>query len=146
MTLTSNWKRASGEERTEEYRTWRTECGLAGVCDVDQIEYRFENGHPYPAAVVELCVADPESEEIPGGVKSGLSPSPAFLDAVLAKVHEKRPQGAILRLLAQKLAVPLLVVVFIRTRLDEGVWVYRIGGHGWKHWTLGEYRSGLSVL
>lgn len=148
MTLNENWKLEGGESRTEEYRTWRTELGLAGVCDLDQVEYRYSSGRFEMVAIIEIAKADPVSEKHPGGVRPGKDPAPAFFEAVLEKVGRDRPQGQALRYISNLCRVPMLVVVYIDGLLrDRGVWVYRIGGpHGWTHMSVGEYRERLSKL
>lgn len=146
MTLTQNWSRQSGDDRTEEYRSWRTTVGIAGVCDVDQVEYRFMGGELRPVAVVEVCVADGRSNEIPRGVPDGCPPSQNFLLAVEAKVSTDRPQGKTLRLISERLGVPLLLVVFVRGRIRDGFWVHRVGRSGWRHMSQDEYLSRLRRL
>lgn len=147
MPLNKNWSRQGGEERTQDYRVWRNNAKVLGVCDVDQIEYRMVGDVPEPAAVVELCVADMASTEIPGGVRPDGQPSPAFLEAALQKVGEHRLQGLLLRRVAAALHVPLLVVVYVAGHLAEkGLWVCRIGGDGWKWMPLEEYRERLTRL
>jgi len=147
MTLNKNWSKEDGETRTREYRDWRTVLGIAGVCDVDQIEYRYdEGGNLVPVAIIELCVADMESPEHPGGVREGRDPSPKFFEGVEAKVAAERSQGALLRLLASKLDVPLYLVVYIAGRLESGVWVNRCGNSEWKKVKLEDFKAGLGKM
>ena len=146
MTFNENWGKEDGESRTREYRDWRTVQGLPAVCDADQIEYRMVDGEAVPVAVIELSVADMQSEDHPGGVREGADLSPRFLEAVEAKVAPTRGQGMILRLLAEKLGCPLFVVVYIRGRIERGVWVHRAGRDGWRKLTLEKYRDGLGRM
>lgn len=147
MTLTANWSRQSGSDRTEEYRTWRTTLGQGCVCDVDQIEYKFRDGVLVPCAIVELCVADQRSDEIPAGVPPNQPPSPNFLKAVEAKACMDRPQGKLLRLVAATLKVPLLLVVYVDGRLPDGLWVFRVdGSKGWRKMSREEYMERLGKL
>ena len=146
MTFNENWSKEDGESRTREYRDWRTVQGLPAVCDADQIEYRMVDGEAVPVAIIELSVADMQSEDHPGGVREGADLSPRFLEAVEAKVAANRGQGMILRLMADTLDCPLLLVVYIKGRLEHGVWVHRVGRGGWKKMTLETYRNGLGTL
>lgn len=146
MTLNANWSRVSGADRTEEYRSWRTTLGVAGVCDVDQIEYRFVDGVLKVVGVVELCVADRISDENPRGVRYGCDPSPGFFAAVEAKVSPARAQGVCLRELARALSVPLLLVVYVAGEIQSGVWVLRVdGSNGWVKMSLLEFQRRLIV-
>lgn len=148
MTLNENWSRIGGDQRTEVYRTWRTTARLAGVSDVDQVEYRFVDGQLTVVALIELCVADMMSEQCPGGVRPGQDPSPLYFSAVESKVNPDRPQGTLLRLLAQVLNVPILLVVYIDGNLENrGVWVKVVdGSKGFEHYTITEYRKRLGKL
>lgn len=149
MTLNKNWSKEDGEQRTRDYRDWRTTLGIAGVCDVDQIEYRYDGqGRLVPVAVIELCVADMESQEHPGGVREGRPPSPRFFEGVEAKVAPQRSQGQALRLLSAKLGVPLYLVVYISGRLRDGVWMHRCDSPSgkWKQVSLEAFKAGLGRL
>ena len=122
MTFNGNWQRQSGEERTEEYRTWRTTLGVGAVCDIDQIEYNYQTGKPI--MIIEICVADLQDEDHPGGVREDSQPSPRFFDAIEAgKLSPDRPQGRLLRYMAQTFNVPLLRLVYVKGRFDR-VWLW----------------------
>lgn len=142
--LNSGWSRSGGEERTEEYRTWRTLVGFGSVCDTDQIEYDPETGRPL--ALFELCVADPRSVQHPFGVLEGQEPSPAFFDACIAKVSKERPQGRLLRHVAEALGIPLVLVVYVSGKLRQGMWTHRIGSEGWNRMGLPEFQARLCRL
>ena len=151
MTLNGNWSRASGESRTEEYRTWRTQLRVGAVTDVDQIEYRGRDGEPL--LIVELCVADRQSEACPAGVPSGQAPSPGFFREVERKVAADRAQGRCLSRLMARLEVPVLLVVYIKGELDAGVWVRRLDLYSatfysatWQAMPLAEYARRLQLL
>lgn len=145
MTFNANWSRASGESRTEDYRTWRTGLGFGAVGDVDQLEYCGADGKPILA--IELCVADRRSPVCPAGVADGQPPSPRFLERVLEKVSRERAQGRMARHVTQTLDIPLLVVVYIGGDLERGVWVKRIDVEKpWEALTLAEYERRLQKM
>jgi len=141
MTLNENWKNEGGEARTEDYRTWRTNMGTAGVCDTDQIEYRFVGDKLVPMAVIELCVADygPKAEDPDEWER--------FKAKLEAKVSRDRCQGKLLRLLAKSLNTPLLLVCYVKGKLDDGVWVKQVGASkGWTQMSLADYKASLEGL
>lgn len=144
MTLNGNWSRESGESRTEEYRDWRTRIGCGAAGDADQFEYDAETGRPL--LLIELCVADRRSEAIPKGVRPGCDPSPLFFDKVEEKINAERPQGRLLRHIAEKLGIPILQVVYIKGELTRRVWVKRADKVEWKRMTLAEYEQALRSL
>ena len=144
MTLNSNWDKVGGEARTEEYRTWRTKLEVGAVGDIDQVEYDAETGRP--RAFIELCVADMEGEEHPGGVKNGGEPSDNFFAAVEAKVADMRPQGRMTRYIAGELKIPIYLVVYIYGHLDR-LWVKQLGtDKGWRRFTTEQFEKGLYKL
>lgn len=145
MTLNGNWSRVGGEQRTEEYRRWRTTLGFGAVSDVDQVEYCAIDGRPVLA--IELCVADRRSEDCPAGIPDGCGPSAGFLDAVERKVSEERPQGRFTRYFMHALGIPVLLLVYINGELDAGVWVKRIDIESpWRAMTLAEFESRLRTV
>lgn|GEM_PF-2944234 len=132
MTYNDNWSKAGGADRTEFYRTWRTQLGHGAVGDADQVEYTIISDEPVPVAVLELSVADPEW--------CHPDPSPLFLEKVLDKLATTRPQGMMLRHLAERLQVPLYAVVPILDEIDRGFWVYNVtASRGWRHMSPPEY-------
>jgi len=142
-------------DRSQDFRAWRFNLGHGAVCDVDQIEYRVVNGVVRPVAVIELCGADMQSDEHPGGVRPGQDPSPAFFAACLDKVSPERLQGKLLRLLASRLEVPLILVMYIVGHLERGLWVSIDGKffhdkdgkpHRWRPMTLEQYEGFLKKL
>lgn len=105
MTFHKNWEKAGGAARTEFYRTWRTKQGLCCVGDTDQIEYRYKGGELTIVAVLEMGVAD-------------WGPEDGMLVSFLARVSPERPQGALLRLVAEKLGVPLYGVLLLKDQVE----------------------------
>ena len=142
MTFNQNWSKESGADRTEEYRTWRTRLGFGAVGDIDQIEYSAIDGRPL--LFIELCVADRKSEACPAGVPRGYAPSEAFFAQVEEKVGD-RPQGRMFRYISKALAVPMLLVVYIKHELESAVWVKRTDrpDTGWVPLTIDEYTRRL---
>ena len=124
MTFHKNWSKGEGgEARTEFYRTWRTNIGVGAVCDVDQIEYRYINGEIIPVAVIEIGVAD-------------YGPPPGLLDeshpnSFPARLNPRRGQGALLRLVAEKLNVCFYGVLLLKDQTEQF--------HCW-NFTKGRYR------
>lgn len=147
MKLSPNWNREGGGDRTEEYRRWRNECGFGAVSDVDQLEYQFATGRP--SVVVELCVADRASADIPAGVpEHATAPSRAFFEGCERKVSPERGQGRVLRHLARTFEVPILLVCYIRGELESGgVWVKEVDSDRyWEHYTLEHWKLTLRRL
>lgn len=88
-------------DRTDEYRDWRHEIGHGCyVTDIDQIEWRYEGDRMVPKAVIELTKIDHWSN--PDNV----------LQAILDRIKDK-PQGQMLRMVADALGVQALIVVIV---------------------------------
>lgn len=106
-----------GEERTQEYRSWRTKLGVCCVVDIDQVEYRYIKGVHTPVAVFEL-----------GTARYG--PEPAFLDydcprSFPARLAPERPQGHALRRAAYDFDVPAFGICYLEGDLST-FWVWNL--------------------
>lgn len=113
MSFHKNWEASEGgESRTEFYRTWRTKLGLGAVGDIDQIEYRFSRtGELVPVAVIEIGVAD-------YGPPPGLL-DPANSNSFPSRLGKNRPQGRLLRLVAERLDVCFYGVLLLKDQVEE---------------------------
>jgi hypothetical protein len=128
-------QRGDREDRCRDYRGWRWKFG-GGLyaSDVDQIEWRIENGVFRPVAVLELTRVD------------GNIPVPqSYLDRILLRFGERDGQGKIARRTAELLGCKAWIVAF-RWSVNE-FWVYNLtDGRGWWHTDRALYRKWIEGL
>lgn len=109
------------ENRTWMYDDWRRQLGLGEAYDIDTVEWR--NGEP--VAVFELTRCDP----IEGRASHVLPPGTYFRDII--RRFDSEHQGQRTRQTAQRLGVPVWIVVFNPELSWFAVYNYSDGGSWW---------------
>ena len=131
LTTAAGNKSRQGESDVGDYRAWRWEWGGgAYVTDIDQVEWREEDGELRAVALLELTC-----------VRGNMDIPPTYFDAILARfVRDFQGQSATRT--ARALGCDAYIVVWREGLAD--FWVYNLSRSiGWKYMERAEYRTWL---
>jgi hypothetical protein len=126
---------ATTEDRLAPFAAWRRQFGGGLYCgDLDLVEWRLIDGEVTFVAVMEMTRVD------------GSRPVPqSYLDAVLARMTIRDPQGQVART-AAALMQSLAFIVVWRWDCSE-FWIYCLSHHrGWWHVNGAKYRAWIARL
>jgi hypothetical protein len=120
------------------YRKWRINWDrrIGPVMDIDQVEFEWHYGNPFPVAVFEMT----EAQWPP---KYGDTLGPGYFAKILHRIFVRDKQGQNILMLADLLGVPAYIVAWATdlkrfwtypmNDYPDAVWI-QMSDYGYMHW------------